>query len=145
MMRKLPKTVILVALPGVAIAFAAAPSLNRTFARETESRIRLNHDPGSTDLAQTPMPPRQTPMPPGQTPITPGQMPMGQGQMPYQGMPMSGEMLGLMCETHQIMSTLTPEQMQEIQPIMLEHQDRMVEEMQTTVEQLREMTNQPES
>ena len=65
-------------------------------------------------------------------------------QMPHQRMQMqmqmSGEMLVLMGETHQLMAELTPEQMQEFRPLMAAHHSRMVEEMQDMVEQLRNIT-----
>ncbi len=74
------------------------------------------------------------------------QTPMGDMQMTHQGMPMqtSGEMLELMGEMQQLMSTLTPEQMAEFRPYMMEHHARMVEEMQALMGQLRTITNQTE-
>ena len=67
-------------------------------------------------------------------------------QMPQQGMPMqmSGEMLELIGEMQQLMSTLTPEQMAEFRPYMMEHHARMVEEMQALMGQLRTITDQAE-
>lgn len=67
-----------------------------------------------------------------------GQMTHHQMQPPMQ---MSGEMLALMGEMQQLMSTLTPEKMQEFRPYMMAHHTRMVEEMKAMLEQLQEIAN----
>lgn len=64
--------------------------------------------------------------------------PVSHQQSPMQ---MSGEMLALMGEMQQLMSTLTPEKMQEFRPYMMAHHTRMVEEMKAMLEQLQEIAN----